>query len=86
VQLLKRRHLVCVASLREAVLEQMLVPDGHNLRWGIEAAAAARYLAQRAQIHDALRGHGVDVLDVTAQALPAALVNHYLAIKRAGRL
>lgn len=86
VQLLKRRHLVCVASLREQVLEQMLSPDARNHRWALEAAAAAGYLAQRAQVHDALRRHGVDVLDVTPQALPAALVNHYLAIKRAGRL
>lgn len=86
VQLLQRRHLVCVASLRETVLEQMLAPAGQNRHAGIEAAAAARYLAQRAQIHEALRRHRVDVLDVTAQALPAALVNHYLAVKRAGRL
>ena len=86
VQLLKQRHLVCVASLQETALQAMLVPQRDTPHGGIHAAAAAHYLAQRAQVHDALRRHGVDVLDVTPAALPAALVNHYLAIKRAGRL
>ena len=86
VQMLKKRHLVCVASLHETTLQAMLRPTAQEPMSGIHAAAAAHYLAQRAAVHDALRSHGVDVLDVTPAALPAALVNHYLAIKRSGRL
>jgi hypothetical protein len=46
----------------------------------------ARYLEQRAAAHDALRSHRVMVLDVTADELPAALVERYLAVKRDGLL
>jgi len=86
VKLLQQRHLVCVASLQETALQAMLAPERSSPLGGIHAAAAAHYLAQRSAVHDALRRHGVDVLDVPAAALPAALVNHYLGIKRAGRL
>ena len=46
----------------------------------------ARYLDQRAAAHEALRGHGVMVLDVTTAQLPGALVERYLAVKREGLL
>jgi len=86
VKLLQRRHLVCVASLREQVLDQALERPINTAVDAAEAAAAALYLEQRGQAHDALRSHGVMVLDVTADALPAALVERYLAVKREGRL
>ena len=87
VHLLQRRHLVCVASLRENVIEQMLtrVAPGDSIAAG-EAAAAARHLEQRDALHRALRSHQVDVLDTPPGELAGALVAHYLAIKRAGRL
>ncbi len=43
-------------------------------------------LQQRAKAHEALRSEKVMVLDVTADALPAALVERYLAVKREGLL
>ncbi len=86
VRLLQRRHLVCVASLRERELDTALAQDVHDLPGAIRAGATARYLEQRAATHDALRQHGVLVLDVTCEALPAALVERYLAVKRDGLL
>ena len=50
------------------------------------AGAVARYLEQRTAAHEALRSHRVMVLDVTADELPAALVERYLAVKRDGVL
>ena len=50
------------------------------------ASAAARYMAQRIAVHDALRSHRVGVLDVTCEQLPGALVERYLAVKRDGVL
>ena len=86
VRLLQRRHLVVVASLRERAIDEALDGEIDGLPDALRAGAAARYLAQRAAVHDALRNHHVMVLDVTCEQLPAALVERYLAIKRDGML
>jgi uncharacterized protein (DUF58 family) len=86
VRLLQRRHLVVVASLRERDLDEALDQPVDDVRSAVRAAAAARYIAQRAAAHDLLRNHRVTVLDVTCEQLPAALVEQYLSIKRSGLL
>ncbi|WP_334179128.1 DUF58 domain-containing protein [Pseudoxanthomonas sp.] len=86
VRLLQKRHLVCVASLRETSLDDALDSDVHDLQGAIHAGAVARYLEQRTAAHDALRSHRMMVLDVTADELPGALVERYLAVKRDGVL
>src|SRR5690606_7784306 len=86
VRLLQKRHLVCVASLRERELDQALAADVDTLADALQAGAIARYLQQRSAAHEALRSHRVMVLDVTAEELPAALVERYLAVKRDGLL
>jgi len=86
VRVLQRRHLVVVASLRERALDEVLGAPVDTLKDAIRAGATARYLAQRRAAHDILRQHHVSVLDVTAEQLPGALVEHYLTIKRAGVL
>ncbi len=66
-----------------------------DLRWQVQcpcgiagspAQLAAIVLLRRAEAHDALRSHGVLVLDVTCAQLPAALVEKYLSVKRDGLL
>ena len=87
VRLLQRRHLVCVASLREQVLDATLDAAAiTDLDTAVTVGAAAHYLQQRAAAHDALRQHGVMTLDVAPADLPAALVERYLAVKRDGLL
>ena len=86
VRLLQRRHLVCVASLREQVLDAVLDAPVATLDDAIDAGAVAHYLAQRAAAHDALRQHRVMTVDVAPAELPAALVERYLAVKRDGLL
>ncbi len=86
VRLLQKRHLVCVASLREQVLDNLLEGQPVTLKEAVTVAAMAQYVEQRRRAHLALRAQGTEVLDVTCSELPAALVEHYLAIKRAGRL
>lgn len=86
VQLLRRRHLVCVASLREVALDNALAREVHDLPDAIRAGATAQYLQQRNAAHEALRNHGVMVLDVTCDQLAASLVERYLAVKRDGLL
>ncbi len=86
VRMLRGRHLVCVASLREGSLDQALGDEVVDLSGAIRAGATAQYLEQRAAAHDALRNHGVMVLDVSCEQLAASLVEKYLAVKRDGLL
>ena len=86
VRHLQKRHLVCIASLREQVLDSVLEKDVDNFHGAVGLAAMAHYVEQRTRAHQALRAQGAEVLDVNCNELPAALVQHYLAIKRAGRL
>jgi uncharacterized protein (DUF58 family) len=86
VRLLQKRHLVCVASLREQALDQTLEKPVETLDQAIGAGALARYLEERNRAHQSLRSQGVMVLDVTCAQLPAALVERYLAVKREGLL
>lgn len=86
VTMLRKRHLVCVASLREGSLDAALGDEVRDLPGAIRAGATAQYLAQRNAAHEALRSHGVMVLDVPCEQLAAALVERYLAVKRDGLL
>lgn len=86
VHQLRRRHLVCVASLREEVLDRSLQQDVRSFEDAVTLGAMAQYVEQRNQAHRILRAQGADVLDVTCRELPGALVEHYLAAKRAARL
>ena len=86
LKLLQRRHLVCVASLREASLDAALAQEPKNFESALRVGATHQYLAHRREAHAQLRANKIDVLDVRCEQLPSALVQHYLAIKRAGRL
>ncbi len=86
VRQLRKRHLVCVASLREQVVDGTDRQPARDFDEAIAASAMAHYVEHRTRAHQALRAQGCDVLDVTCGELPAALVEHYLAIKRAARL
>jgi len=86
LRLLRRRHLVVVASLREkSVVERVHAPV---VRFddALLAAAGQGYLTDRGAFLANLRDHGVLTLDETAALLPAALANAYLDIKRRGAL
>lgn len=86
IRMLQRRHVVVIASLREQALDDVMSSEAEELADAVRAGAAARYLSERAKAHDALRRHGVTVLDVTSAQLPGALVQQYLSIKRDGLL
>ena len=86
VRLLQKRHLVCVASLRERELDAAMEQEVRDLPGAIRAGAVARYIEQRSTAHEALRSHTVMTLDVASEDLPAALVERYLAVKRQGLL
>lgn len=84
LQLLRRRHRVLLASLREQAIDQLLGADVAGFDDAVTLAAAHQYLQQRERGIERLRGSGVDCLDVAPPQLSIALVNHYLAMKAGG--
>jgi len=84
--LLQRRHLVILASLRERVLDDSIDRDIHGFDDALLFASTNRYLDSRQESHKLLRAKGVYVEDCLSDELPAAITNRYLAIKRAGIL
>lgn len=86
VDMLRKRHLVCVASLRESALDSALSQPVDDMGAAIRAGSIAQYLEQRRAAHEALRSHGVMVLDVMCDQLAGSLVEKYLSVKRDGLL
>lgn len=84
--LLKRRHLVILASLRERALDDALAHEIRAFDDALLFAATNQYLDARRESHKLLRARGVFVEDCLSDELPSAITNRYLAIKRAGIL
>ena len=86
LRLLRSKHLVMLASLRERSVETARTKPVEGFSDALRFAAAERYDAERAEVLATLRGFGILTLDVPAQEFPVALANRYLDIKAAGRL
>jgi uncharacterized protein (DUF58 family) len=86
LQLLRRKHLVLLANLREKVINEALEQPIASFDDALRHAAAQDYLGQRRAAYDALTGHGIMHLDVEPAQLAVSMVNRYLEIKRGGVL
>jgi uncharacterized protein (DUF58 family) len=86
LKLLRSRHLVVLASLREAILSRALTARVDSFDRAVTHAAAADYLAARERAFRKIETAGAITLDVEPERLPIALVNRYLGLKREGRL
>ena len=86
LRLLRKRHLVLVASLRERALGKCLEAPIRSMEDALRNAATHQYRLARETSHERLRGERVLWLDSEPDELPARLVNRYLDIKRSGRL
>ena len=86
LQLLRARHLVLVANLRERTLEQALESPVQDFEGALLHGAIHDYLGQRRRSFERIHAEGVLTLDVLPDQLPVALVNRYLALKRGGAL
>lgn len=80
------RHLVLLASTREAVLRELTEQEPAGFEAALEIAAAHSFLDARRAAHGRLAGTGILTVDEEPERLPAALVARYLDVKRAGRL
>lgn len=89
LRLLRQRHLVVLADLREHIAEAPTGADPRKVVGFDDAlllAAGAVYRERRKTATRELRQFGVIHLDVTPDALPAALVSQYRTLKAGGVL
>ncbi len=86
LQLLRKRHLVVVANLRERGVMERLKKPVEQFEDALFCGAGMSYLEERTRFLETIRDRGILTLDETALALPAALANAYLDIKRRGTL
>jgi uncharacterized protein (DUF58 family) len=86
LKLLKRQHLVVVASLREPGLSALRARPVKHFEDALAYAAASEYLYARQALMAHLRKSGVQCLDVAPSELPIGLVNEYWKMKRRGVL
>lgn len=82
VRLLRSRHLVLIANLREQVLDQIIDAPVYTHDDALLYGATIDYLALRQQNHSRLTACGAMALNVTARELPVAIVNKYIDIKQ----
>ena len=86
LKLLRTRHLVVLASLREAIISRALSARVDSFDRAVTHAAAADYLAARERAFRRIGAAGAVCLDVEPERLAISLVNRYLELKREGRL
>jgi uncharacterized protein (DUF58 family) len=86
IRLLRRRHLVVLADLRETALDLALQEPIMGREDALRFHAVQDYLETRRHHLERLRHNGARVLDLLPGQLPIALVNQYLEIKRGGVL
>jgi uncharacterized protein (DUF58 family) len=86
LKLLRGRHLVLVASLRERVLRELATQPIVEDRHAVEVAAAHLFDQARSDAFARTVGNDALSIDVEPDALAVALVNRYHAVKRAGLL
>jgi uncharacterized protein (DUF58 family) len=75
---------VLVVSLREETLDQVRQAPVQTLPEALAYCGTVDYLNARAELHERLNAHGVQVLDVRSGDLSTELVNRYLSWKRSG--
>lgn len=83
------RHRVVLASVRDPALDDAAKTTGAEedaAMAAFAAAAAATTLADRQRFTDVLNRLGVHVIDAEPEALPPAVVEHYLTLKSRGLL
>ncbi|MGB1110333.1 MAG: DUF58 domain-containing protein [Gammaproteobacteria bacterium] len=86
IRLLRARHLVVVASLREQAVDQAAETEVQTLDDALLVSASIDYLRRRRGALNRLNAEGVLCLDVTPDQLAISLVNRYLDIKASGAL
>ncbi|MES2785558.1 MAG: DUF58 domain-containing protein [Pseudomonadota bacterium] len=86
LQLLRQRHLVLVASLRETVIARIAAQPLGTAQRNVEVAAAHMFDQSRRDAFARVVGKDALSVDVEPALLAVTLVNRYHSVKRAGLL
>jgi uncharacterized protein (DUF58 family) len=86
LNLLRSRHLVVLANLREQIVGQIAEQPLATESSALEVAAALEYEQRRRDMLRRLAVGGVLMIDCEPQQLGVELVNRYTALKRAGSI
>ena len=84
--LLRSRHLVLLASLRERALRELAEQPLADAGRAVEVAGAHLFAQARRDAFRRLAARDALLVDVEPERLAAELVNRYRAVKRAGLL
>jgi uncharacterized protein (DUF58 family) len=84
LRLLRSRHLVLPASLRERIVRQMTTQPLEGIDAPLEVASAHLYEQARRDAFQRLAAHSALLVDAEPERLGIELVNRYQAVKRAG--
>jgi len=86
LNLLKRRHLVLMSSMREQSLDEAMEQTIQDFDNALTQASLQHYAQYRQLSFEKLQASGVLSIDVSPPELSVALINQYLSIKRSGQL
>jgi uncharacterized protein (DUF58 family) len=86
LHLLRKRHVVLLASMREQAIDQALDARVDNHEEALHKAAVQHYVQARAATLARVQAAGIRCLDVPPATLSVNLINHYLDIKQSGVL
>lgn len=86
LNLLRSRHLVVLANLREQIVDQIAEQRLSTDESALEIAAALEYEQRRRDMLRRLAVGGVMMIDCEPEQLGVELVNRYTALKRAGSI
>ena len=86
INLLRKRHLVLLADLRETVVGDILRREITDQDEAYSWLGACGYMAERDNFHNRLRGHGALILDTAPSMLTGHLINRYQQTKNLGSL
>jgi uncharacterized protein (DUF58 family) len=86
LKVLKKRHLVLLASMRETILDTATEDPVKTFDDAVQYASLKHYLQYRKQAFDALQEANVLSIDVQPTELSVELINQYLSIKGGGLL
>jgi uncharacterized protein (DUF58 family) len=84
LRLLRSRHLVLLASLRERIVRELVTQPLASGEVALEIASAHLYEQARRDAFNRLAAHDALMVDAEPERLGIELVNRYHAVKRAG--
>lgn len=84
LRLLRSRHLVLLASLRERIVRELMMQPVTSAQAALEVGSAHLYAQARRDAFNRLAARDALMVDAEPQQLAVELVNRYRAAKRAG--